>query len=118
MTPRPVTRAADPRWQHRTGAAPGRPATADGWFSSGNPTFDEAAGSVTGSPSCAGEAGRERPLPVHFRMAGRDPADLARYRDDGFEHVTIWAQQVWPSGGDVASKEGRFAAAAADLLAT
>ena len=90
----------------------------DGWFSSGNPTFDEARRLRDRLAVLCREAGRERPLPVHFRMAGRDPADLARYRDDGFEHVTIWAQQVWPSGGDVASKEGRFAAAAADLLAT
>ena len=57
-------------------------ATADGWFSSGNPTFDEAVrlrdrlGELAGSRP-------ERPLPVYVRMAGRDPAELDRYATTG-----------------------------------
>ena len=100
-----------------TGAAPHR-RDGDGWFSSGNPSFDEARRLRARLGELCDEVGRERPLPIHVRMAGRDRDALARYGEQGFEHVTVWAQQVWPSDGDVASKEGRFAAAAADLLAT
>jgi probable F420-dependent oxidoreductase len=91
---------------------------ADGWFSSGNPTFEEAVRLRDRLIALSEEVGRERPLPVHVRMAGRDPAALARYAEHGFEHVTVWANQLWPEDGDPATKRDRFAEAAAQLMST
>ena len=91
---------------------------ADGWFSSGNPTFDEAVRLRTRLRGLSDEVGRERPLPIYVRMAGRDPAELVRYAEHDFEHVTVWANQLWPEDGDLASKRERFLAAAGTLLPT
>ena len=46
---------------------------ADGWFSSGNPTFDEALRLRARLRELCDEVGRDRPLPLYVRMAGRDP---------------------------------------------
>ena len=91
-------------------------ATADGWFSSGNPTFEEAVRLRARLGELAEAAGRGAPLPVYVRMAGRDRAELDRYAEHGFEHVTVWANQLWPDEGALADKQERFAAAAAELL--
>jgi probable F420-dependent oxidoreductase len=90
--------------------------TADGWFSSGNPTFDEAVRLRARLAELAESSGRGAPLPVYVRMAGRDRAELDRYAEHGFEHVTVWANQLWPEEGALAEKQERFAAAAAELL--
>ena len=87
---------------------------ADGWFSSGNPTFEEAVRLRDRLAELADDAGRS--LPVYVRMAGRDPAALAGYAAHGFEHVTVWANQLWPEQGDLATKQAGFADAAAALL--
>jgi probable F420-dependent oxidoreductase len=89
---------------------------ADGWFSSGNPSFEEAVRLRDRLAALGDEAGREEPLPVYVRMAGRDPGQLDRYRAAGFDHVTVWANQLWPEKGDLATKQARFTAAAAELL--
>ncbi len=90
---------------------------ADGWFSSANPTFDEAVRLRDRLVALADELDRERPLRVYVRMAGHDPSELARYADHGFEHVTVWANQLWPEDADLATKQDRFAEAAAALTA-
>jgi len=89
---------------------------ADGWFSSGNPTFDEARRLRGRMRELSDEVGRERPLPVYVRMAGRDRDQLARYAEHEFEHVAVWANQLWPDEGDLASKRERFLEAAGALL--
>ena len=91
-------------------------ATADGWFSSGNPTLDEAVRLRDRLAELAAEVGRESTLPVYVRMSGRDRTELARYEQHRFEHVTVWADQLWPQHGSLAEKQERFAAAAAELL--
>ena len=91
-------------------------ATADGWFSSGNPTFDEAVRLRARLGELADEVGRSVRLPVYVRMAGRDRAELDRYAEHGFEHVAVWANQLWPTHGPLAEKQDRFAVAAAELL--
>jgi probable F420-dependent oxidoreductase len=91
-------------------------ATADGWFSSGNPTFDEAVRLRSRLGELSAASGRAGPLPVYVRMAGRDRSELDRYAEHGFEHVTVWANQLWPAAGSLAEKQERFAAAAAELL--
>jgi probable F420-dependent oxidoreductase len=90
--------------------------TADGWFSSGNPTFDEAVRLRARLGELVEAAGRAEGLAVFVRMAGRDRAELDRYEEHGFEHVTVWANQLWPVEGELAEKQERFAAAAAELL--
>ena len=77
---------------------------ADGWFSSGNPTLDEASRLRARLGELCDEVGRERPLPIYIRMAGRDRDVLARYADHGFDHVTVWANELWPDKGDVEAR--------------
>ena len=89
----------------------------DGWFSSGNPSFDEAMRLRTRLGELCDEHGRDRALPTYVRMAGKDPSDLDRYRQHGFEHITVWANELWPSGGPLESKRERFFTVAAELLA-
>lgn len=88
----------------------------DGWFASGTPELSEAIrlrAELTRLRAEADEAlGEERPFPMTFRMAGCDPADAARYRDEGFEHVLIWADKVWPAGGSLDEKRERLFEAA------
>jgi probable F420-dependent oxidoreductase len=90
---------------------------ADGWFSSGNPSLEEAVRLRTRLAELADEEGRHEPLPLYVRMSGRDRATVERYGELGFEHVTVWANQLWPSEGTTAEKRERFLAAAAELLA-
>ena len=33
-----------------------------------------------------------------------------------FEHVTVWASELWPTDGDSASKRARFVDASAELI--
>jgi probable F420-dependent oxidoreductase len=89
---------------------------ADGWFSSGNPTFDEAVWLRARLGALCESCGRDEPLPVYVRLAGHDRAELDRYAEHGFEHVTVWANQLWPDEGSLDEKQERFAAAAAELL--
>jgi probable F420-dependent oxidoreductase len=89
---------------------------ADGWFSSGNPTFDEAVRLRARLAELVAQAGRA-PLPVYVRMAGRDVDELRRYAEHGFDHVTVWANQLWPADGDLPAKQARFAESAAALIA-
>jgi probable F420-dependent oxidoreductase len=89
---------------------------ADGWFSSGNPTFDEAVRLRDRLAELAAQADRAAPLEVYVRMAGRDRDELDRYAQHGFAHVTVWANQLWPEAGDIATKRDQFAIAAAALL--
>ena len=90
--------------------------TADGWFSSGNPTFEEAVRLRARLGELCDSSGRHGPLPVYVRMAGRDRTELDRYAEHGFEHITVWANQLWPEHGPLTEKQELFAAAAAELL--
>ena len=37
-------------------------------------------------------------------MDGCEPATVARYADAGFEHVVLWADQVWPTDRSLDAK--------------
>lgn len=87
----------------------------DGWFSSGNPTFDEACRLRDRMVDLCEEHGRASCIPLFVRMAGRDPVELDRYRAEGFEHVTVWANQLWPASGTLESKREHFAEAVREL---
>ena len=91
---------------------------ADAWFSSGTPDFDDALRLRDRVIAACGAAGRERPLPMHFRVPSPTAADLDRYTAEGFEHLVVWADQVWPSAGDVASKRVSLLEAARQLGVT
>ena len=84
---------------------------ADGWFSSGTPSFDEARSLRDRIDRHCGEAGRTRPLPLWFRTSTPDGAALARYREEGFEQMVVWADQLWPREGDPDHKRSCFTAA-------
>ena len=77
-----------------------RAATAgDGWFSSGTPSFEDAVrlrDRVVELREAAGEHGE---FPIYVRVAQPDRAELARYEAAGFEHVLVWADQLWPTAG-------------------
>jgi probable F420-dependent oxidoreductase len=89
----------------------------DGWFSSGNPSLEEAVRLRTRLEELSDEAGRQDPLPIYVRMSGRGSAAVERYGELGFEHVTVWANELWPRDGEPAEKRERFLAAADELLA-
>ena len=60
-------------------------------------------------------AGAHGDFPIYVRVASPDQADLARYESEGFEHVLIWADQLWPAKGDLDDRRAAFASAAAEL---
>ena len=90
-----------------------RAATAgDGWFSSGTPSFDDAVRLRDRVNELRDATGAHGEFPIYVRVANTDQADLARYDAEGFEHVLVWADQLWPAEGDPDQKRKAFAAAA------
>jgi alkanesulfonate monooxygenase SsuD/methylene tetrahydromethanopterin reductase-like flavin-dependent oxidoreductase (luciferase family) len=87
----------------------------DGWFSSGTPSFEDAARLRDRVVELRDAAGKQGAFPIYVRAAQPDPDALARYEAAGFEHVLVWADELWPRTGDLAAKRLAFAAAAADL---
>ena len=87
-------------------------AKADAWFSSGTPDFEDALRLRDRVAAACDAAGRDRPLPMHFRVPSPTAADLDRYATEGFEHVVVWADQVWPAVGDLDAKRSSLFAAA------
>lgn len=84
---------------------------ADGWFSSGTPSFDEARALRDRIDWHCVQAGRARSLPLWFRTSTPDGATLARYRDEDFDQMVVWADQLWPREGDLDHKRSCFTAA-------
>jgi probable F420-dependent oxidoreductase len=86
----------------------------DGWFSSGTPSFDDAVRLRDRVAELRdGRAGRA--FPTYVRVASPDQEELAKYEAAGFEHVLIWADQLWPAEGDPTAKREAFVAAAERL---
>jgi probable F420-dependent oxidoreductase len=83
-------------------------ARADGWFSSGTPSFEDALTLRERIDAHVTAAGRTRPLPLWFRSAAPDAAALDQYRREGFDEVVLWADRFWPNEGDVATKREVF----------
>jgi probable F420-dependent oxidoreductase len=73
-------------------------ALGDAWFSSGTPSFDEAMRLRDNLHALRSRHGRHDPFPCTFRIDGRDPAVVERYRSEGVDEVVIWADQLWPPG--------------------
>jgi alkanesulfonate monooxygenase SsuD/methylene tetrahydromethanopterin reductase-like flavin-dependent oxidoreductase (luciferase family) len=93
-----------------------RAATAgDGWFSSGTPSFEDAVRLRDRVVELRRATGADGEFPIYVRAAKPNQSDLARYDAEGFEHVLIWADQLWPAEGSPDDKRTAFAAAAAEL---
>jgi probable F420-dependent oxidoreductase len=90
----------------------------DGWFSSGTPAFEDAVRWRDRIEELRSADGRTDEFPVYVRVAKADPDDLARYGAAGLERVVVWADQVWPADGDLASKRAALADAAQMLGVT
>jgi probable F420-dependent oxidoreductase len=88
---------------------------ADGWFSSGTPDFADALVLRDRVSAACAAAGRTRVLPLHFRAPMPTPEAMQRYADEGFDHVVVWADQLWPAKGDLDHKRGSFFEAARRL---
>ena len=87
---------------------------ADGWFSSGTPSFDECVRLRGRLLDLRAELGRHEPFAVHVRVATPD-VDLAPYAEAGFDSVLVWADQVWPADADRAGRRAALAEAGARL---
>jgi probable F420-dependent oxidoreductase len=90
-------------------------AAGDGWFGSGTPSFADAVRLRDRVMSLRDASAPGTPFPIFVRVARPDVTELARYDDEGFEHVLVWADQVWPRDGDLDQKR-RAIADAADRL--
>jgi len=84
----------------------------DGWFCSGTPEFDAAARHRDRVLALHAATGRPGPFPVTVRAARAEPQLLARYVEEGFDEVVVWADQVWPTDGDLTTKRAALADAA------
>lgn len=93
-------------------------AKADGWFSSGTPDFEDALVLRDRVAAACAAAGRTQALPMHFRAPTATPEAMQRYAEEGFDHVVVWADQLWPGKGDLDHKRGSFFEAAHRLRAT
>ena len=90
----------------------------DGWFSSGTPDFEEAVRLRDRLLALREELGKQaEPFETVVRIEGADAEDVRRYGAAGFDHVVIWADQVWPQGGSLEEKRARLTQAARELRA-
>jgi probable F420-dependent oxidoreductase len=88
----------------------------DGWFSSGTPDFEEAVRLRDRLQGLREELGKKaEPFETVVRIEGADPQDVRRYGAAGFDHVVIWADQVWPADGSLDEKRTRLTQAARAL---
>lgn len=91
---------------------------ADGWFSSGTPSMDDAKEMVARLRGHLEAAGRRDPFQITVRMGGADGDVADRYRAEGFEEILVWIDSVWPREGSLTQKEAALAAAADRLGVT
>jgi probable F420-dependent oxidoreductase len=73
---------------------------ADGWFSSGTPSFDDACRLRDRIHAIRAEHGLTREFRCYFRVEGFDPRVVERYRREGIDDLVFWADQFWPAKGD------------------
>jgi probable F420-dependent oxidoreductase len=90
-------------------------AVGDGWFSSGTPSFEDAVRLRDRVLEHRAASGQHTAFPIFVRVARADPAELGRYEAEGFEHVLVWADQLWPREGDLEHKRRSLRSAAEEL---
>jgi probable F420-dependent oxidoreductase len=89
--------------------------TADGWFASGTPQFDDAVRLRDRLFELRAEYGRTGPFRCWMRVPQGTSDIVARYEAAGFEEILVWGDQVWPAEGTVEEKRDALAAAAEEL---
>ena len=77
---------------------------ADGWFSSGTPSLVDSVRLRDRLAVIRQERGLTNPFSIHVRTASAEADFRDGYEAEGFENVLVWADQVWPATGDLASK--------------
>lgn len=87
---------------------------ADGWFSSGIPTLEQALRLRDRLDAVCVDLGRDRPLQTTWRVAGPEPDLLEQYAAEGFEHLALMAYDVWV-GGDPDERRAHLATVAERL---
>jgi probable F420-dependent oxidoreductase len=70
-------------------------ALADGWFSSGIPTLDEARRLRDRIAELCAEVGRTKPLATTWRVASAEPTVVDAYAREGFEELLVMQYDVW-----------------------
>jgi probable F420-dependent oxidoreductase len=88
--------------------------TADGWFASGTPQFDDAVRLRDRVVEMRAEYGGG-PFRCWVRVAECTPDSLDRYEAAGFDEVLVWADHVWPPGGTLEEKRRVIEHAAAHV---
>jgi probable F420-dependent oxidoreductase len=68
----------------------------DAWFSSGTPTFEQAAALRLELEAVRASHGRQGPFRCYFRVPDFDPDAIDKYASEGIDDVVVWADQVWP----------------------
>jgi len=86
-------------------------ASADGWFASGTPTFEEAVRLRDRLEQLRLEHGRADEIECYFRVPF-GPSVIERYRDAGFRNLIFWLRDLCPDGEERATNFRR----AADLI--
>jgi probable F420-dependent oxidoreductase len=87
---------------------------ADGWFTSGIPSFEDALRLRDRLDELCTEAGRNEPLRTTWRIAAPDPELVDRYAAEGFEDLLVMAYDVWV-GHDADERDAALATAAQRL---
>jgi probable F420-dependent oxidoreductase len=68
----------------------------DAWFASGIPSLAEAKALHARMRAALDEVGRIEPFHCYFRIPGRDPDDVERYRDAGLHDLVLWCDDLAP----------------------
>jgi len=89
-------------------------ALADGWFSSGIPTFDQARSLRDRLAALQAEAGRTDPFPTTWRIGTPDPEVVTQYEAEGFEELLVMQYDVWV-GASLEEKRASLERAATTL---
>ena len=59
--------------------------------------------------------GRQGEFEVYVRIAKPDPETVDAYRAEGFDHLVVWADQLWPAQGTAEEKQVGLSLIASDL---
>jgi probable F420-dependent oxidoreductase len=84
---------------------------ADGWFTSGIPTLEQALRLRDRIDQLRAGAGRTEPFETTWRIAAPDPELVERYAAEGFENLLVMKYDVWV-GDDLDTRRARLAATA------
>ncbi len=87
---------------------------ADGWFSSGIPSFADALRLRDRLDELHAELGRSRPLSTTWRIPAPDPAVVDSYAREGFDELLVMQYDVW-TGDSLEERTASLEKAAADL---